>query len=310
MITVRLATLADTAAITAIHQSHKTVWERYDAQGQPVSVPYSELTLYERWQQGGPWVSIETCAVHLNRLLAGSGMPLVAEIDGQVRATAEVYEGFEPAPFGHHLNLAAIITHADYAGRGLGTALLRYIAEMARLMKCERLTVSHADGRDFYIKQGFRLLRSGVGVRIPAQAGRAFYQASELTDRNPEQIKNWHMPLGHYQSARQEWEKLFPQDWAAGVPEILNIATAHLKLTVTGQNLIVFTQESDQPGEVHLSCWAARPLSNPILTALRDRAHRDGYHTLVSYVLDSDLPLLGSDVQQTDYTQDHYELPL
>jgi GNAT superfamily N-acetyltransferase len=312
LITVRLATLEDTAAITAIHRSHRTEWNRLDSAGRSMVVPYDELTLYERWLEAGPWASIETCAVHLNRQLSGSGFPLVAEVDGAVRATAEVYEGYEPPPYGHHLHLAVLMTHADHVRHGLGTALINYVLEMARLMKCERITISNPEAPDFYTQKGFRHTRSGHRVRIPAQSGRAFYQATALTERAPEQVKSWFMPLGRYQSSRQEWENLFPQSWAAGVPEMLNAATMHLKLTVTGQNAILFMREADQPGgqpgEVHLACWSARPLSNPLLTAIRDRANRDVYQTIITYATDADIPLLGGDVQQTDDTRDFYEL--
>ncbi len=312
MIRVRLATLEDTAAITEIHKSYRTRWGEPDENGQPAR--YEDLSIYERWQLGGPWMSIETCAVHLNRLLAGSGVPLVAELDDQVLAEAEVYEGVEPAPFGHHLNIAVLVTHADHTGRGLGTALVQYIVEMARLMKCERLSASHQEARDFYLKGGFRHVRTGRQIRIPAQPGRVFYQAVDLVDRDPQQIKSWYMPLGRYQSARQEWEKMFPQDWAAGVPEVLNAQVSHLKLSVTGQNAILFFHEGDepnrQPGEISLACWSARPLSNPLLTAIRDRAYRDGHQSILSFVLESDLPLLGNDAQQTDYIRDFYELSL
>ncbi len=118
------------------------------------------------------------------------------------------------------------------------------------------------------------------------------------------------MPLGRYQSSRQEWEKLFPNYWAAGIPELLEAPVAHLKMTVAGQNAIVFMRGEDQPGEVNLSCWSARQLTNPLLIAMRDRAYRDGYHTVVTYVMEGDLGLLGADVQQTDYTQNLYELRL
>ena len=311
MTTVRLATLADTAAIVDIHTSHKTQWEQVDSMGQLVSARYEALTLYERWQQGGPWMSIETCAVHLNRLLAGSGVPLVAEDEnGQVLAEAEVYESFEPAPYGHHLHIGVIITHADHLRRGLGAALMKYIVEMARLMKCERIAVSHNEARHFFAAQNFRHTHTGRGVRIATQQGRAFYQGVDLVDRNPDQIKGWYMPFGRYQSSRQEWDNLFPQDWAAGLPDLLNILVMHVKLTVTNQNAILFMREADQPGEVYLACWSARPLSNPLLTAIRDRAFRDGFHTIISYVMDTDLPSLGNDAQQTNYSQDLYEFPL
>lgn len=310
MITVRLATLADTAAITAIYKTDVPVWERLDPSGALISIPYEALSLFERWQHGGPWMSIETCAVHLSRLLAGSGIPLVAELNGEVLAEAEVYESFEPPPFGHHLNLSVIVAHADYLRQGLGTALMKYIVEMARLMKCERVTVSHAEAQGFYIKQGFRHTLSGRRVRIPTAPGRAFYQSTELMDHSPDTVKGWIMLLGRYQSSRQEWEKLFPQQWAAGIPELLEASAVHLKMMVAGQNAIVFLREAEEPGEVNLSCWSPRQLTNPLLTAIRDRANRDGFNTIVTYVMDSDLALLGSDVQATEHTQDLYELRL
>ena len=295
MISVRLATLADTGAIVDIYRSHKPGM-------------LADLTLYERWQEGGPWMSIETGAVHLNRLLAGSGVPLVAEVDGRVFAEAEVYESFEPPPYGHHLHIGTLVTHVDHEPNELEAALIKYIAEMARLMKCERITATGAEPRDFYDAQGFRHTRTGHSVRFPSQPGRVFYQSTELTEHQADQVKGWYMPLGRYQSSRQEWDKLFPQDWAAGIPELLNIATAHVKLTVTGQNAIMILRESDQPGEINVACWSARPLSQPLLTAIRDRAPRDGYQTIVSYVLETTLP--ANDIQVTNYTQEFYELPV
>jgi len=311
-IIVRLATLEDTAAITAIHTSHITTWERLDSQGMLIPANYADLSLYQRWQHGGPWLSVETCAVHLNRLLAGSGIPLVAEIAGEVLGAAEVYEGFEPAPFGHNLNLSVLIVHADHLKRGVGRALLAYISQMAHLMKCERIAVSQAEAREFYVKQGFRPVRTGREISIPTQMGRAIYQINDLTDRSPDQIKLWYMPLGHYQSARQEWEKLFPQTWAAGLPDLLNIPTTHLKLTVAGQNAIVFFQDAidRESGTVNLSCWSPRPFTNPLLTALRDKAYRDGYKMMVSYIMDSDRNLLSADIEQSAETHEHLELVL
>src|SRR5262249_20846841 len=197
-----------------------------------------------------------------------AGIPLVAELDGQVLAEAEVYESLEPPPFGHHVNLSVIVVHANHLRRGLGTALINYIVEMARLMKCERVTVSHAEAQDFYIKQGFRHTLTGRRVRIPSAQGRAFYQSTDLADHSPDQIKGWLMPLGRYQSSRQEWEKLFPQQWAAGIPELQEASAAHLKLTVAGQNAVVFLREADEPGDVNLSCWTPRQLTNPLLTAM------------------------------------------
>lgn len=312
MISVRLALLQDAAAITAIHRSLIPRWERITAEGSRMPLDYESLSLFERWQHGGVWMSIETCAVHLNRLLAGSGIPLVAEVDGEVQAMAELYESFEPPPFGHHLELSVIAVHAEHQGEGLGTALLKYIQEMGRLMKCERITVSHGEAGEFYEKRRFRQTHSGRGVRISPQMGRVFYQAAELTDRSPNQIKGWYMPFGRYRSSRQEWDRLFPQDWAAGIPELLNPQSAHVKMTVTGgQSAILYAREADEidcePGDMHLACWSARPLTGQLFAAIRDWAFRSGYHRLISFMMDADLNLVGMEAQHADYTQKFYE---
>src|SRR5260370_42420123 len=116
LITVPLSSLSAPSAIVAIPTPHKPL-------------PFDEMGLSERWQEGGPWMSIETGAVHLNRLLAGSGVPLVAEIDGRVSAEAELYEGFEPPPYGHHLHIGSLVSHVDHEPHDLETALIKYSAE-------------------------------------------------------------------------------------------------------------------------------------------------------------------------------------
>ncbi|MCS6870065.1 MAG: GNAT family N-acetyltransferase [Anaerolineae bacterium] len=312
MVTVRLATLQDTAAICAVHRSDVPAWTRLTADGQVVSAEYDSLSLYERWQHGGAWMSLETCAVHLNRLLAGSGFPLVACVNGQVVAEAEVYESFEPPPFGHNLEIGVIVTHADHRRRGYGTALVQYILQMARMMRCERLCVSDADAQGFYQKLGFRHTLSGYGVRIPTEAGRIVYQAVELKQRDADQVKGWHMPFGRYRGSRQEWDKLFPQHWAAGIPELLNRATVHLQMTLSGgQRLIACFSETDQTdartGEMHLACWSERPLTPLAVAALRDWAYRQGIPALLTYVWETDAHLLPNAATQTDHSQTFYE---
>ncbi|MFQ3534399.1 MAG: GNAT family N-acetyltransferase [Aggregatilineales bacterium] len=315
MVTVRLATLQDTAAICALHCSDVPQWTRLTADGQLVPADYASLSLYERWQHGGAWLSLETCAVHLNRLLAGSGFPLVACVDGQVVAEMEVYESFEPPPFGHNLEISVINTHADHQRRGYGTALIQYGLQMARMMRCERLCVSDADAHGFYEKLGFRHTLSGCGVRFPTEAGRILYQAVELKQRDPEQIKGWYMPFGRYRGSRQEWDKLFPQDWAAGIPELLNRAVVHLQMTLSGgQRLIAFLSEPEQldspPGEMHLACWSERPPTQLAVAALRDWAYRQGIPSLLTYVWQTEVHLLPSTAAQTEYSQTFYEYSL
>lgn len=312
-IDVRLATLQDCAAICDIHKSDVSHWQRYDSAGNAQTVRYADLTVYERYTHGGAWMSLETCAIHLNRLLAGSGIPLVATFDGAVLAEAEVYENFEAVPYNHHLSIGVLYTRQDNLNRGLGSALLAYIEQMARLMHCKAVTVDNPESPDFYTGQRFRAVGGARRVKFPTQAGRAFYQASELIDPNPDQIRGWHVALGRGSASRQEWQALFPAIWAAGIPELINMPSAHLKISAAGQNAILYLKEADypdsQPRECSAVCWSSRPLSAPLLTAIRDRAHREGFDTVVTLAADTDWPLLlAADAVQTDDHQEHYEL--
>ena len=61
------------------------------------------------------------CAVHLANLLRGAdGIPLVAEVGGQVGAEVEVHIGRESEPFGHHINIARLIVDPAYDGSAWG----------------------------------------------------------------------------------------------------------------------------------------------------------------------------------------------
>src|SRR5215207_8880739 len=125
---VRQAVLGDTAAITALYRSNVPQWINRERQ----AVEYESLTIHERWQHGGPWLSLETCAVWMAHLLQkNEGIPLVAEQDGAVVGQAEVFIGQEPEPFGHHINISTIAVHRECHQQGIGTALVKYILQMA-----------------------------------------------------------------------------------------------------------------------------------------------------------------------------------
>jgi GNAT superfamily N-acetyltransferase len=308
-IIVRVATLQDTLAICAIHASQIDTWQRINQNGQLVVAPYEELSLYERWLHGGHWLSLEMGAVHLNHLLAGAGTVLVATVNGAVLAMAELYDSEEAAPFGHCLHISALCAHRDYAGQGLEEALMAYVIEIAQATRCARVTYAGTDLPEFYGRQGFKLLQSGRQVRFRTQSGRAVYQSESFTDRSPSQIRGWQMPFGRFQSARADWEALFPQDWAAGIPELTDIHLAHLKISAAGQNALIFLRETGQPGECELFCWSLRAINGPVITALRDCAASEGFETIITFAPDSNWGLLQAvEAEPTGYQQNTFEL--
>ena len=84
---VRQAGLDDTGAISAFFARKFPSGSASTQQGQVEDVPYEALTIYERWLHGGPWMSVETCAILLNHLLLGAGIPLVA-VTAKARSSA------------------------------------------------------------------------------------------------------------------------------------------------------------------------------------------------------------------------------
>lgn len=311
-ITVRQATLADAASITALYNLNVDAWTRRTLNGDTVPVDYADLTLFERWLIGGPWASVEMCAVHLANLLRGSdGIPLVAEVDGRVGAEAEVFIGREPEPFGHHINVSALAVHPEYGDIGLGSALLTYIQQIGDAIRCKRVTV--ADGEaDAALYEHHRFTRAHVGQRmaISAQGGRVFYKASELKTFDSQQIDGWHMPLGRYQNARQEWDRMPPGLWNS-VPEIVETETARLHITVTGQEAYALMQQDrTDPARVHAYVWTKRPINSLLVMALRDWASRHDYDSLITFAWDYVLPLLEIDLAEQGETQYLYSRPL
>jgi len=311
-IIVRQAMLADAASITALNMSNMAEWTRRTAYGETVPAAYEDLSLFERWLNGGPWASVEMCAVHLANLLrGGDGIPLVAEIEGQVGAEAEVFIGREPEPFGHHINLCKLAVHPDADGVGLGSALVTYINQIAEAIRCKRVTVADAD-TDAALYEHHRFYRAHIGQRllIKAQEGRVFYKAGELANFDPTQIDNWHMPLGRYQNSRQEWDRMLPGFWNS-VPEIVEPETARLHVTVTGQEAYAMMQQDRyNPAQVHAFVWTKRPINNLLMVALRDWAARHNYETIVTFAWDYVIPMLEIDFETDGYTQHLYERAL
>lgn len=304
-ITVRQATLADAASITALHNATISTWIRRQPSGETVPAEYDDLILFERWLVGGPWASVEMCAVHLANLLRGSdGFPLVAEVDGRVGAEAEIFIGREPEPFGYHVNISKLTVHPDYADAGVSSVLLTYIQQLGEAIRCKRLTVADGEAQAPLLEHHrFSRAHSGQQIVLPAREGRVFYQASDLKSFDPAQIEGWHMPLGRYQNARQEWDRLPPGFWNS-VPEIVETQNDRLHILVTGHEAYALMQQDrDLPARVHAFVWSKRPVKGLLIMALCDWAQRHDYSEIASFAWDFTLPLLEMDFKREGAAQ-------
>ncbi|MDX1992734.1 MAG: GNAT family N-acetyltransferase [bacterium] len=316
-IQVRRAKLDDTQAISALFRARVSVWQRMRTDGRAEDVDYERLTLYERWLHGtdssSAWMSVETGALLLSHLLRGFGLPLVAVVDGVVRAYAEAYPGSEPAPFGSHLHLAHLAVAPD-GTRTLINALMDALRQEAEALGCERLTVSVSgydqDAVKFYSRYGMQPLKRVRRYTLPAATGQSFYKVTDHRNPDPTQIDGWFMSLGRLESARQHWSTFWPTTLDA-VDEIAARRTYRLRFNAAGQDSFLYAESQlYDPRSADLYCWSPKPLTPQFLTALRDWAHREKYRTLVLVVPEELITLLGAEAESTPYQQEILALEL
>lgn len=203
MIDVRPATLGDSPGITEVHCSDIKQWLRH---GEETS--YDFLTISERWAHGGPWMSVETCTIHINNLLLAGHLPLVATIEGSVIAEAEVYFGREPLPYGLNANVSVFYVHKAVQGRGVGQQLLKQAIHLCIQRGCQSITIHNPaeDAINFYIRSGFRLYQEydEYVVKTKPHEGAVEYRGF------PTYEDIWELPLqlGRYQSQRECYDIL------------------------------------------------------------------------------------------------------
>jgi predicted N-acetyltransferase YhbS len=310
MITVRPATLADVEASVAIHCADIVTWRRWDEAGLAHLADYAELRAHERWLNGGPWLDAGTYAAYLARLLRpdSGGLALVAEADGQVRAVAEAWLGEEPRPFGRSLDVSILYALRGHTGRGLGSALMRALCERAEAEGCETVTVTHAEAPAFYAKQGFAPLEAWRRVRLPAQASNSVYQAERMAPGSyagAGGVQGWAMPIGRYQSARQEWERVQPgaqPDFEAWRGLRLDVWRLTVRRTPA---VVVFDEQPRERGTADVHVWTpAGTLSRQMVAAIRDRGARSGFGELMFFAAERTLPQLGPGWRDDGFRQE------
>jgi len=303
---IRDATLDDTRAITDLFRAPIPRWQRLDAHGHVQDLSYDELTIYERWLHGGPWMTVETGAIWLNHLLRRGVMVIVAEVENQVMAYLEAYIGTEPQPVGRHVHIGQLVTAAD-ATEPTTEKLVQHLINWAQSQSIEQLTVGvsghDTDTRAFYANFDMHPLLTIGKYSIPAQTGQGFYKVTDHTDDDPEYIQGWHLVSGHMESSRQQWEALWPTIWHT-IPEIKKQRIHRLHITAAGQNALMLCQQQIyDPRSADIFCWSPQPLKTQLITAICDWAHRENYRNLIFALPTDMIKPLGSQVEAYPYQQ-------
>ncbi len=192
---IRVATLDDVRGIVEVYCSSIDRWTRR-VDGKELEARYEDLSLAERWAHGGPWMSIETCAIHLNYLLISDQYPLVAVIDSKVMGELELYIGYENSMLGFHGFIDVLEVHRDYRGRGIGRKLVEEAIEISRKRGCEYIAVwPNPEAIGFYRKCGFDIVAFRVkSLRLDLSSARGLDPKALEVKSFPEDfeyLKSW-----------------------------------------------------------------------------------------------------------------------
>lgn len=304
---VREAMLEDTHAVCELARMQIGVWQRMDTNGQVYDVPYEQLTIYERWLHGGPWMTLETAVLQLSHLRQGAGLALVAKDDAHIVGYAEFFIGKEAKPYRHHIHMGTMMIHPAFVDKGVDEALFTWVMDWARRKGIEVITANCAahdkDRIAFFEHYRLKQLESVHRMVIPTKTGQVFYRALDHDKPDHDQINGWYLHIGRLGSARFQWETLWPRIWDA-VPEIAGRRVHRLNFNAAGNDAFVLIREQlYRKRQADVFCWTPKPPTSQLITAIRDWAHHEGYRRLTLAVVESSIKTLGIDAESDGYIE-------
>ncbi|ALV62926.1 hypothetical protein ADU37_CDS12270 [Thermococcus sp. 2319x1] len=216
---VRIARLDDCKAIVDVHCSGVERWIKKSGGGE---ASYEELSIEERYLHGGPWMSVETCAIHINNLLLEGQFPIVAEENGGIMGNGEVLVSEEP--MGGKIRKIAHIdvleVHKSFRGKGVGRAIVEFVEGLAREKGCELVTVTpEKSAIGFYEKLGIRdVLYNASFVEFDLSSFSTIELEPEVFEFSWKEVKGLEMVAGKFQSSYHHWFLAF-RDKIAGIDD-------------------------------------------------------------------------------------------
>ena len=224
-------------------------------------------------------MSVESCAIHLNNLLAWGYVPLVVEDEGKVIAEAEFYIGRDIRPFGTSLDISVLYVHSDSQRRGAGSLLMEEMISTAAKRGCDYMTVRPGvDSPGFYGRFGFShvLDLEIVDCKVPPltdSCACGLYVPGDF--EKPPEGTLW---IGRFLSPRQKWREIvdglkrrdamLPEH--AERPEAVGIGSR------SDGFLGFLVPEWGNPAKADVYCWS-ETLTSQIVSKLLAQAQVAGY---------------------------------
>jgi hypothetical protein len=290
---IRLARLDDAAAITDVHRSHVSRWYRVIGNEQH-DMSYDDLTLDERFGFGGPWMSVETCAIHLNNLLLRRCLPMIAEQEGRVVAEMELFVGREGPRYGMNCHIGLLFVHPEYMGRGIGNKMVDRAVEMAKERNCDTLTVASDENHEnFYRHCGFSFGEALTLIEV--YPGKRPVEIVKLPPQVSPQSFTWgmDMPIGRVQSSALHLTEL-TEDFA--IPTYGEILKKTGFMKIGGSDaLIVHVLHGS--GNTMVAAWARDVKTGDLVDAALTVMGNAGIRTAQMYLQEKDYKSLEGRLQ-------------
>jgi GNAT superfamily N-acetyltransferase len=267
---VREATLDDVQDIVSVYLTNPD---------RPFDRPVERLSIAERYSYGGPWMSVETCAIHLNNMLAWGHTPLVVEEGSRVIAETEFYVGPDVPPLGRTLDISVLYVHTEWQRRGAGSLLMEAMIDRARGAGCDQITVNTGtESQGFYRRFGFGHALDLQAIRCDIPSGTDRCTCEPYMPRAFQAQPEGTLWIGRFLSPTQKWREIvdkierrdaiLPRD--AGRPAAVGMTSAVQGFTG------FLVPEWGNPARADVYCWAERA-TGAIVSALLVQARQAGY---------------------------------
>jgi ribosomal protein S18 acetylase RimI-like enzyme len=264
---VREATLDDVQDIVSVYLTNPD---------RPFDQPVEQLSIAERYSYGGPWMSVEPCAIHVNNMLAWGCTPLVVEEGSRVIAETEFYIGPDVPPLGRTLDISVLYVHTEWQRRGAGSLLMEAMIDRARGAGCDQITVNTGTGsQGFYRRFGFGHALDLQVIQFSVAALNGHSACEPCAPRAFEAQPEGTLWIGRFLSPAQKWREIvdqierrdaiLPRD--AGRPAAIGISS-------TGKGFTGFLIPGwGNPARAQVYCWAKRPTREMVSSLLAEARH-------------------------------------
>ena len=148
----------DIEALVSLNCREVDEWHHYSKDGmQGAPSTWEELSTWERWRHGGPWLDSDLLSLHLKIIEEAGGTVLVARQKGEIIGELEAAYDMQSLE-GGRAHIVWMVVDPAWQRKGVGSLLAKQGREIAKKMGCHLLTVSSQDqvSSDFYTSQGFQ----------------------------------------------------------------------------------------------------------------------------------------------------------